>query len=93
MAINWHSLELGDLVVVIDWPQELNRSNLHEETVELYDWLIETGAELVVDRIDHLGLPYGKIIRQESDVQASHYLALNHGGIELAGDRRSRPIQ
>jgi hypothetical protein len=84
MLVDWHTLKLGDSVVVACWPPELCRDNLHKETLDLYDWLIESGTALVIVRFDHLKLPYGKIVRNELNGQASHYLALNHGGLKYS---------
>jgi predicted secreted protein len=81
----WKCFKLGDKVRIVGWPQELREECLHEETRELYRWLIKTSAVLEVAKIDEWGLPYGEVYTCIEGIEKWHYLALNHGKVELLG--------
>lgn len=70
----WRSLKVGDRVRV-----RLVPPGCHPETVAVYEQLILTKRPLRICEIDSDGLPW---VRFKIGV-ASHYLALNHDGIEL----------
>lgn len=76
----WQDLRLGDRIHFIEWPVELKRANLHEETVKLYDWLIESGEELCVVEIGKDGIPVARLERHADGELKSEYLMVNHGG-------------
>jgi len=82
----WRELRIGDRVQVVSWPEELVRERLHRETIELYEWLLETGTYLIVEKFDHLGIPYGKVLREDEIGQVHEYAGLNHSGICLKKD-------
>ncbi len=83
MSQLWHALKVGDKVKVGEWPQELREETLHEETRELYRWLIETNSILTVVKMDECGLPLGEIVRIVNGVETFETLLLNHGGLEI----------
>ena len=82
----WRELRIGDSVQVVSWPVELVRERLHRETIELYEWLIETGTQLIVKKVDHLGIPYGQVHREDDVGEVYEYIGLNHSGIRLKKD-------
>jgi hypothetical protein len=84
----WRSLNVGDEVRVVTWPNEMLEDRLHEETRELYRWLINTQTLLTIVKIDEWGLPFGKTCRNIGGVEYSEYLALNHSGLEVVGRRK-----
>jgi hypothetical protein len=79
----WRVLRVGDTVRVVAWPQELYEDRLHNETRELYKWLIDTRTVLRIVEIDAWGLPYGEVFRVVGHTKQAEYLALNHGGLEI----------
>jgi hypothetical protein len=84
----WRTLKVGDRVRVIFWPPELHEDRLHQETRELYRWLIDTKSVLAIVRIDELGLPEGKVCRSVNGAQRFEFLLLNHGGLEVVPDTK-----
>ena len=86
----WRELRIGDHVQVVSWPVELVRERLHRETIELYEWLLETGTKLIVKKFDHLGIPYGEVRRKRKDEirEVYEYIGLNHSGICV----KSKPV-
>jgi hypothetical protein len=88
MSDLWRDLHIGDKVRIIDWPQEMHKERLHEDTRELYEWLIETKRVLTIITIDEWGLPYGEIVRSVDSIEYHESLALNHGGLEIVAQKR-----
>lgn len=82
----WRNLQVGDRVRIKCWPEELREEWLHEETRELYRWLIRTGSVLTISEIDAWGMPYGEIQVDSDADEEWHYLALNHSGLEMVTD-------
>lgn len=83
MDVDWKQLKIGDVVRVYSWPIELVRERLHPSTQRIYDDVILRSLTLEVVRIDHIGIPYGKVDLGEAS-NCSEYVALNHSRIERA---------
>ncbi len=83
MSDLWRNLRVGDKVRVVEWPKEMHKETLHQETRELYDWLIDTKSALTITKIDNFGLPQGEIHRIVHDDEQTEFLLLNHGGLEI----------
>ena len=77
----WRQLQVGDRVRIVGWPSEFKREALHRETIELYEWLINTRSVLTVVNIDSTGLPEGHIDICDADGTRSEYVLLNHDGL------------
>jgi hypothetical protein len=88
MSDLWRTLKIGDRVRVIDWPQEIHKDRLCQETSDLYKWLIATGGLLTIVRIDDLGLPEGSVRRVVDGKERSEFLLLNHSGLEIVAETR-----
>ena len=55
---------------------------LQSETIDLYEWLIQTESVLTITLIDDFGLPWGEVTTFQGGAEISHILLLNHDGIE-----------
>lgn len=82
--MDWRTLKLNDLVLVVAWPLELDRRLLHESTAALYDWLIRSRTPLRVARFDAQSVPMGEIVRDVDGATIIETLGLNHSGLERA---------
>ena len=82
--MDWRTLKLNDLVIVGDWPLELDRRSLHESTAMLYDWLIRSRTPLRVARFDAQDVPMGEVVRDIDGVTVIETLGLNHSGLKRA---------
>jgi hypothetical protein len=80
---DWMNLSVGDRIQFKKWPVELKRSNLHAETIELYDWLIESGFVISIFEISDDGYPVARIERVINGEWRSEYLMINHSGFNL----------
>jgi hypothetical protein len=80
---SWKELRIGDRVLVLDWPAELERGCLNLETVAVYDEIIAERIELTVHFIDTFGIPYGRFYRGGSSNRTSESIGLNHSGLLL----------
>lgn len=81
----WRTLRIGDQVKIVEWPVEYPRDRLHPDTVELYEWLIETGAALTIVGVDEdePKMPWGEVCRFHNGSDAWESVGLNHGGLEI----------
>lgn len=79
----WHHLTIGDRVRVVAWPPEMRRELLHPETLEFYQWLVDTRSILEVTSVDETGLPWGSLTRLMDGKEQYESVILNHGSLEF----------
>lgn len=85
----WHSLRVGDRVLVVHYPCEFSDHDytMHDETRDAYRQLIESRQLLTVSRIDDDGYPWVEFeITGKNGRLEYHSLILNHDGIQRADD-------
>ena len=83
MSDLWRTLKIGDRIRVVEWPKELSEERMHQDTHDVYRWLIDTGGVLTIVKIDEWGLPQGEIRRVIDGEMQWEFLLLNHSGLEL----------
>ncbi len=81
--ILWQELKIGNRVSVTAWPLELKRSCMHVETISAYEYLIKERIELIVHRIDELGIPFGKFSREFGGNIVVESIGLNHSMLQI----------
>lgn len=59
------------------------RENLHANSQEFLDWLIDNQSILTITEIDEWGLPFGYIERWVNGCEQSEWWGLNHGEWEI----------
>lgn len=67
-------------------PSQLADSDayVHPDTVEINNYLIDSGVLLEIKRVEKPDLPWVEFVRHADGVEEHHYLMLNHGGLERA---------
>ncbi len=79
MTDDWRQLRVGDRVRIIRMPTDFSRPGyyVHENTVALYQHLIDEGCIVVVTEIDDQGLPRIEFEWETAEGTEYHGLAIN----------------
>ena len=81
----WRDLQVGDRVQIVHYPCEFSEHEytMHDETRDAYQYLIESGLILEVNKLDNDSYPWVdfEIVNRHSQVEY-HSLMLNHDGIQ-----------
>jgi len=86
LANLWQTLEVGDLIRLTHIPTEFTDSDsfLHQETLLIYQHLVQSQQILEVQSIDADGYPWVEYVWKKIDQPEEHHsLMLNHDGLEL----------
>ena len=75
------NLNIGDRVMITHWPEDLDRSTCHPETIAFYESCIAERYILVVNEYDPFGLPFARIEFIVDGLMVSHGILLNHGAV------------
>jgi hypothetical protein len=88
---DWTALRVGDCIRFVAMPTPFSRDNCHQETLDVYKYLISRRRPVRVYKLDELGMPWIYFRTRAEDGSLQHqYLLINHDGWVKVSPRKLR---